>query len=78
MSVVFKNVVSNIVNGTFAQNICLVCLLELDERKENIFTKVCKDDVEYCVADVLISLFNVQVFIISYILDLCDYIIYFT
>ncbi|XP_049882220.1 zinc finger protein 62-like [Pectinophora gossypiella] len=52
-SVNVKNVVKHLVNGTFEENLCRVCLLPLGEFCENIFTKISKHDDDYCVADAL-------------------------
>lgn len=56
-----KNIVNHIINDTFAENFCFVCLSQLEEFHEHIFTKICKEGVEYCVADVLKSVFNLQI-----------------
>ncbi|KAI8433609.1 hypothetical protein MSG28_015628 [Choristoneura fumiferana] len=59
-SVDHKVVIQHIVNGTLADNLCLICLLPLDELSEHILTKICKGDKEYCIADVFEELFQVQ------------------
>lgn len=56
-----KLVIKNLVNGTFGEKLCIICLSPLNELYENIFTKICKEDKEYCVADILATLCNIQV-----------------
>ncbi|XP_068624471.1 zinc finger protein 547-like [Battus philenor] len=56
-----NEVIKNIVNGTFNEKLCRICLQPLDILSENIFTTVCKNDKEYCIADVLKLIFNVNV-----------------
>ncbi|XP_030032086.2 zinc finger protein 2 homolog [Manduca sexta] len=45
--------VKHLVNGTLGEKLCIICLEQLNESYENIFTKICKEDREYCIADVL-------------------------
>ncbi|CAH0697745.1 unnamed protein product [Spodoptera exigua] len=48
-----KLVLKHLSNGTLSENLCIICLEPLRDQSENIFTKVCKYDKEYCIADVL-------------------------
>lgn len=48
-----KAVVGHLANGTFGESLCLICLGPLEANCENIFTKICKEDDEFCVADAL-------------------------
>lgn len=48
-----KLVLKHLSNGTLSENLCIICLKPLHDQYENIFTKVCKFDKEYCIADVL-------------------------
>lgn len=56
-----RNVVSNLVNGTLAEQLCRTCLGPLDEGCENVFTEVYKENTSYCIADILPSIFQIQV-----------------
>ncbi|KAI5633442.1 hypothetical protein NE865_13850 [Phthorimaea operculella] len=56
-----KSVVKHLVDGTFDTNLCKICLLPLPTVCENIFTRVCKEDEEYCIADVLEHLCNIKI-----------------
>lgn len=60
-SINLQNLVNHIANGTFEQNICRICLLPLQDLYEDIFTAVCKETNQYCIADVLKQLCNIQV-----------------
>ncbi|XP_075987976.1 zinc finger protein 711-like [Anticarsia gemmatalis] len=55
-----KLVLKHICNGTLGENLCIICLSPLSDRYENIFTKVIKADIEFCVADVLDSLCQIK------------------
>ncbi|XP_026324605.1 zinc finger protein 879-like [Hyposmocoma kahamanoa] len=55
-----RGVVKHIVDGTFDENLCRVCLLPFGDVCENIFTTVCKGDQEFCVADVLKNVCQIQ------------------
>ncbi|XP_047037938.1 zinc finger protein 674-like isoform X1 [Helicoverpa zea] len=48
-----KLVIKHLSNGTLSENLCINCLKPLADQYENVFTKVCKYDKEYCIADVL-------------------------
>ncbi|CAH2098849.1 unnamed protein product [Euphydryas editha] len=52
-SINLQDLVKHIVNGTFEQNFCRICLSPLEDLYEDIFTTVCKERQEYCVADIL-------------------------
>lgn len=56
-----KLVLKHLSNGTLGENLCINCLKPLQEHYENIFTKVCKYDKEYCIADVLQIMCDVEV-----------------
>lgn len=45
--------ISHLTNGTLGENLCIICLAQLGDNYENIFTKICKEDIEFCVANVL-------------------------
>ncbi|CAB3247168.1 unnamed protein product [Arctia plantaginis] len=51
-----KLVLKHLFNGTLGENLCIICLSQLNNNYENILTKVCKEDSEFCVADVLNSI----------------------
>ncbi|XP_059047946.1 histone-lysine N-methyltransferase PRDM9-like [Achroia grisella] len=55
-----KLVVKHLVNGTLAESLCCICLTHLNAQSENIFTKICKEDKEYCIADVLEEVCNIK------------------
>lgn len=56
-----KNLVTHIANGKIG-NICLICLTPLlNTSFESVFTLVCKEDTEYCVADALAAVCQVKV-----------------
>ncbi|XP_063630713.1 myoneurin-like [Cydia splendana] len=59
-SVDLKVVIQHIVNGTLADNLCLICLKPLDELNEHILTTICKEGKEYCIADVLEQVCHVK------------------
>ncbi|XP_072933962.1 uncharacterized protein [Epargyreus clarus] len=54
-------VVKHIVNGSFSDSLCRICLLPLGECYEDVFTKVCKEDREYCIADILETICKVKI-----------------
>lgn len=56
-----KLVLKHLANGTICENLCRVCLKPLNDDCENIFTKICKEDKEYCIADVLNDLCQIKV-----------------
>lgn len=56
-----QNLVKHIVNGTLAENLCRICLLPLNDLYEDIFTNICKENNEYCVADVLNTVCQIKV-----------------
>lgn len=60
-SINLQNLVNHIANGTFEQNVCRICLIPLQDLYEDIFTTVCKETNQYCLADVLKQLCNIQV-----------------
>ncbi|CAG9790046.1 unnamed protein product [Diatraea saccharalis] len=53
-------VVKHIANGTLGENLCRICLLPLTDLYENIFTKICKENEEICIADILKEICNIQ------------------
>ncbi|KAJ8707975.1 hypothetical protein PYW08_010341 [Mythimna loreyi] len=55
-----KLVLKHLSNGTLGENLCINCLKPLQDQYENIFTKVCKYDKEYCIADVLRIMCDVE------------------
>ncbi|KAM3968916.1 uncharacterized protein ACR2FA_002119 [Aphomia sociella] len=55
-----KLVVKHLVNGNLAECLCCICLASLDDASENIYTKICKEDKEYCIADVLEEICNIK------------------
>ncbi|KAJ0170466.1 hypothetical protein K1T71_013837 [Dendrolimus kikuchii] len=48
-----KAVIRHLANGTLGESLCLICLSPLEANCENIFTKICKENDEFCVADAL-------------------------
>ncbi|CAG5059884.1 unnamed protein product [Parnassius apollo] len=56
-----KEVVKHLVNGTFSENLCRICLLPFNTSSEDIFTTVCKNDKEYSIADVLDEVCNIKI-----------------
>ncbi|XP_032524556.2 zinc finger protein 354C-like isoform X1 [Danaus plexippus] len=56
-----QNLVKHIVNGTLAENLCRICLLPLNDLYEDIFTNICKENNEYCVADVLNTVCQIKI-----------------
>lgn len=48
-----QELVKHIVNGSFEHNFCRICLSSLEDHYEDVFTYVCKENQEYCVADIL-------------------------
>ncbi|XP_063835501.1 zinc finger protein 260-like [Ostrinia nubilalis] len=56
-----KLVLKHLANGTICENLCIICLKPLTDDCENIFTKICKEDKEYCIADVLRDLCNIKI-----------------
>ncbi|KAL0810505.1 hypothetical protein ABMA28_010627 [Loxostege sticticalis] len=56
-----KLVLKHLANGTICENLCRVCLKPLNDDCENIFTKICKEDKEYCIADVLNDLCQIKI-----------------
>ncbi|XP_046974258.1 zinc finger protein 484-like isoform X1 [Vanessa cardui] len=52
-SINLQDLVKHIVNGTFEQKFCRICLLPLEDLYEDAFTTVCKENIEYCIADIL-------------------------
>ncbi|XP_026764916.2 zinc finger protein 57-like isoform X2 [Galleria mellonella] len=55
-----KLVVKHLVNGNLAESLCCICLQLLNGKSENIFTKICKQNKEYCIADVLEEVCNIK------------------
>ncbi|RVE53821.1 hypothetical protein evm_001483 [Chilo suppressalis] len=53
-------VVKHIANGTLAENLCRVCLSPLRDPYENIFSKICTENEEYCIANILKELYDMQ------------------
>ncbi|KAJ2953408.1 hypothetical protein O0L34_g999 [Tuta absoluta] len=56
-----KSVVKHLVDGTFDKNLCRICLLPLPRVCENIFTKICKEEEEYSIADVLEHVCDIKI-----------------
>lgn len=56
-----QELVKHIVNGTFEHNFCRICLSPLEDLYEDVFTYVCKENQEYCVADVLEMVCRIRV-----------------
>ncbi|XP_026743429.1 zinc finger protein 684-like [Trichoplusia ni] len=48
-----KVMLKHLSNGTLGENLCIICLSPLQDQYENIFTEICKQDKNYCIADVL-------------------------
>nr|XP_034837559.1 zinc finger protein 287-like isoform X2 [Maniola hyperantus] len=48
-----QELVKHIVNGTFEDNICGICLQPLEDLYQYSCTKICTEDSSYCIADVL-------------------------
>ncbi|KPJ17566.1 Myoneurin [Papilio machaon] len=57
-----KEIVKHIVNGTLNESLCRICLLPLNALNEDMFTKICKNDKEYCIADVLEKICDIKIF----------------
>lgn len=57
-----NTVVRHLANGSFGDELCVVCLLPLTgDSCENVFTSICKKDEEYCIADVLREICQIKV-----------------
>ncbi|XP_053620543.1 zinc finger protein 2-like [Plodia interpunctella] len=48
-----KLVINHLLNGDLEENLCRICFQPLAELRESIFTKISKEDQDYCIADVL-------------------------
>lgn len=65
-----KEIVKHLVNGTLNQSLCRICLLPLDTVSEDIFTKICKNNKEYCIADVINKICGIKVSILMVIFSI--------
>lgn len=59
-SVDIITVVKHLANGTLCDSICFICLNPLQNNYENMFTRICKEEGEFCVADVLGTLCQME------------------
>ncbi|XP_045781318.1 zinc finger protein 141-like isoform X2 [Maniola jurtina] len=55
-----QELVKHIVNGTFEDNICGICLQPLEDLYQYSCTKICTEDSSYCIADVLDQVCNIK------------------
>ncbi|KAL4706110.1 hypothetical protein ACJJTC_012909 [Scirpophaga incertulas] len=60
-SVNLKLVTKHITEGTIGEHLCRLCLMPLTPGCENIFTKICTMDEEYCIADILSVICDIQI-----------------
>ncbi|XP_013199211.1 zinc finger protein 236 [Amyelois transitella] len=55
-----KLVLHHLLNGDLEENLCRICLQPLPELREDIYTRICKDEQEYCIADVLEEICSIK------------------